>query len=277
MSDSIDNTGLGNFIDPVGIQRGALDIVTGKEANAAQGRIAEAQLEEQRRTRAAAVAAANPSPQEIQQLNQAISLNQQDITRKQRLIDSSDPALIEAGTQALKLLQGQDAKTLDPIRKQREKERLQLTNKLRSQIGSGFENSTAGIQALSAFDEATANALGNAQQNSLSQLLGIAQNTSAGYGVQNNISNSGTLSALFGNQGNRMISAINGTPITGSGAQFVTDLQNARSNTALANAGVNAGLAYVTGGASAAAPKATAGAPTSRSSYLGSNYSDFGY
>lgn len=259
------------------------DTVTGKKAADAQEAIAMAQLEEQRRTRALATAAAEPTPQEMQQLERSISLNEQDISRKSKLIESSDPALIEAGQQALSLLKGQDAKTLDPIRRQREKERLKLTEKLTAQLGPGFENTTAGIQALSAFDESTANALGSAQQQSLAQLLGVAQNTSASYGVQNNISNSGTLASLFGNQSNRRVAAITGTPVTAVGAEFVGDLQQARSQAALANTALNAGLAYATGGGSAAAPtaaKMTSGgggaAPSGGGYNLGGNY-NFNY
>lgn len=236
------------------------DTVTGKKQADAQEAIARAQEEEQRRTRAAALAAAEPSPQEMAQLMNSISLNEQDVKRKQKLIDSSDPALIEAGTQALKLLQGQDAATLDPIRRQREKERAKLTQKLQAQLGPGYETSTAGIQALTAFDEATNNALAGAQQQSLAQLLGVAQNTSGNYGMQNNIANSGTIASLFGNQSSRRVAAINGSPITAAGSQFVGDLSQARTMAGLVNTGINAGAAYLTGGASAAVPGGVAGA-----------------
>lgn len=250
------------------------DTVTGKKAGDAQERIAMAQLEEQRRTRAAAVAAAEPTPQEMQQLERSIALNEQDITRKQKLIDSSDPALIEAGQQALKLLQGADSKALDPIRRQREKDRIKLQEKLQAQLGSGYENTTAGIQALSAFDEATSNAMGNAQQQTLAQLLGVAQNTSASYGMQNNISNSGTLASMFGNQSNRRVAAINGTPITGAGAEFVGDLQQARAQMGLVNLGLQGGMAYLTGGASAA-PKMGSTAGSAGTMSAGHSYTDY--
>ena len=260
----------------------------GREAAEAQGRMAEAQLAEQRETRRLATAAAEPTPQEMQQIERSIALNEQEITRKQRLIDSSDPALIEAGQQALKLLQGAEAKTLDPIRKQREKERAKLQDRLKSKLGSGYETSTAGIQALSSFDEATANTIAGAQQQSLAQLLGVAQSTSAGYGMQNNIANSGTLAGMYANQSNRRVAAISGTPVTAAGAQFVGDLQAARAEqgnyNTLANMGVQAGMAYATGGASTIFPAAggagggggmspTAGGPGGMGSYQYGNMS----
>lgn len=248
-----------------GITGGIDEILTGgagRRAADAQSRIAQAQLAEQRATRAAAVAAAEPSAGEMAAMQRSIALNEQDITRRERLIASSDPALIEAGQQALSLLRGTEASTLDPIRRQREKDRAKLTSKLQSQLGSGYANSTAGIQALTAFDEATATALNGAQQQSLSQLLGVAQNTSGNYGLQNNIQNNQTMAQLFGNQSSRRVSAINGTPITGAGAEFVGDLARAQQQTAqtnqLLNLGATGASAYFTGGASLAPTAASA-------------------
>ena len=202
-------------------------------ANAAeaQGNIAKAQLAEQRATRALAMQAAEPSPEEINQLNQAIRLNTQDIARKEKLLASSDPALIEAGTQALKLLRGEEAATLSPLRNQIARQEKQLREKLRAQLGPGYENSTAGIQALSEFRRAADDSMATAQNQSLGQLLGIAQNTSATTGnIQSNISNAGTFSNIFGNQSARRVGAINATPITAAGSQFVGQLEQARGN-----------------------------------------------
>lgn len=200
-----------------------------RSANAQQG-IATAQLAEQRRTRDLAVAAAN-SPQEIKQLEQAIQLNTEDVDRKRRLLASADPAIIAAGENALALLNGKDAAILSPLRNQRAKERKALEAKLRSQLGSGYANTTAGIQALSAFDEASGNTLATAQNQSLGQLLGTVQGVSSA-GLSSNIQNSGTLAQLFGNVANRNVSAINQTPISAVGAEFAGDL--ARSQQAIA-------------------------------------------
>jgi len=203
---------------------------SGQDAANAQGNIAKAQLAQQRADRKAAMQAAEPSAMELEQLQRSIELNNQDIGRKQKLLDSSDPALIEAGAQALKLLKGEEAKALAPIRSQQAKERQKLEESLRQRLGSGYATSTAGIQALSAFDEQAMNVQTNAQQQTLGQLLGVAQNTSASYGMQNNISNAGNIAQARGNINNRSINAINGTPITGAGAQFVGDLQTAKNN-----------------------------------------------
>ncbi len=247
--------GIGGVVDDV-VYGG-----TGQRLANAQGNIAAAQEAEQRAQRDAAVSAANPSPQEIAQLEQSIALNNQDIARKQKLLDSSDPALIEAGTQALALLQGKEAATLSPLKNQRAKERAQLEEKLRSQLGSGYANTTAGLQSLAAFDEASNNVYTNAQQASLAQLLGVAQNTSANYGMQNNIQNAGSFSSLYGNQSARKVNAITGNKIDAAGSQYAGDLARATQQMAttgqLLNLAGKAGAAYATGGASAAAEAKT--------------------
>lgn len=91
--------------------------IVGERQAQVQGRAAEARLAQQREDRRLSLEAVEPSPEEIAQIERSIELNEQDISRKQRLIDAADPALIEAGQQALRLLQGQEARTLDPIRR----------------------------------------------------------------------------------------------------------------------------------------------------------------
>lgn len=208
---------------------GVGQMIAGQQAADAQGRIAQAQLGQQRADRNLALQYAEPSAMEIAQLERAIQLNEQDVTRKQRLLDSSDPALIEAGAQALNLLRGEEAKILSPLRRQQEKDREKLKDRLRAQLGTGFENTSAGIQALAAFDEAAQNAQFAAQEQSLARLLGVAQDTSARYGMQTNIANASALSSQRGAINSRQVSAIQGTPITGAGAQYVSDLQGARN------------------------------------------------
>lgn len=201
----------------------------GLDGAEAQENIAKAQLAQQQADRQLALQYATPSPEELAQLNKAIALNEADISRKEKLIASSDPALIEAGKQALQLLQGAEAKTLAPLRSSIAKQEQTLRQKLQAQLGTGYENTTAGIQALNAFKEQANNSMSTAQNQSLAQLLGVAQDTSSRYGAQSNIANAGTIGSLFGNIKNRQIGAITGTQITNAGANFVGDLQSARS------------------------------------------------
>jgi hypothetical protein len=210
----------------VGVGGAALagSVFSGLSSARTQGKVANAQLAEQRATRAQALNAAQASPQEIAQMEQANQLNLQDIERKKKLLASADPAIIEAGQQALSLLQGRDAASLNPLKSTQAQQRKQLEDRLRAQLGSGYANTTAGIQALAAFDNAAYTSQANAQQQSLAQLLGVAQNTSANNGLQSNISNSNNLANLYGNQSSRIVSAINGTPITAAGSQYAGQL-----------------------------------------------------
>lgn len=249
--------------------------MAGADAAAAQGDAAQAQLRQQQADRKQALALAQPSPQELQQLQASVAANQADYDRKLKILESTDPAIIEAGKQALSLMQGTEASTLNPIRNQRAKDRAQLANKLRSQLGSGYETSTAGQQALSEFDAQTSGALAQAQQSSLGQLLGVANQYSAA-GTQSNISNFGNLSSLYGNIQGRQAAALSGTPITASGAPFVQDYLNAQNQQNLMNQVTQAGTTAATLGylypspASGTTPKVAVSTPNVNN--MGSNY-----
>lgn len=207
--------------------------VVGRGIATAQGRAAEAELAEARRTRELALAAAEPSPEEITQLDRAVELNEQDIARKTKLLESADPAIIESGRQALRLLQGEEAKTLDPLRRQRQEDRVKLEDQLRGQLGAGFATSTAGIQALNDFDQGTSSVLAQEQDRSLGRLLGIATQVTQTQGLAGSVARAGTLGGLFGRQQERRVAAIQGTPITPfAGAPFVGDIQRGRTTQA---------------------------------------------
>lgn len=223
--------------------------VQGQNAARAQGDIAEAKERQERSDRDKALGFAEATPDELKQLNQSIALNEGDIARKQKLLDSSDPALIEAGKQALQLLRGEEAKTLGPLKNNIAKQESALREKLQAQLGSGYENTTAGIQALQAFNEQANGAIAGAQDNALGRLLGVAQDSSARYGMQSNIQNSNGLAGMFGNIQNRKISAINGTQINNAGSQFVGGLQEARNNQQTIGNAINLGSTLYSGGA----------------------------
>lgn len=249
---------------------------SGQRAAKAQGDIAKANLEQQQGDRALALSFAEASPEELAQLNRSIALNEADITRKQKLLDSSDPALIEAGEQALKLLKGEEAKTLGPLKAQFDQQESELRSKLAAQLGPGYENTTAGIQALEAFNQQKNSVYANAQQNALGALLGVAQNTSANYGTQQNLQNSGTLAQLFGNIQGRKINALTGSPITNAGAGFVGDLMSARENTKWVNRAYEAAAAVASGGTSLLATGAPGSSGTGGGSkgFAGNPYTD---
>ena len=227
--------------------------IAGERAATAQKDIAEAKLTQEQADRAKALKFAEATPQELEQINRSIALNEADIGRKQRLLDSSDPAIIESGEQALKLLRGEEAKSLAPLKTNIAKQEQLLRQKLQAQLGSGYENTTAGIQALQAFNEQANASISGAQESALGRLLGVAQDTSSRYGMQSNISNTAALSQLFGGISSRQVSALTGAPITMSGAGFVGDLQSSRNlqntiGTALQGASLLSGAGAFGGG-----------------------------
>lgn len=224
-----------------------LGATAGMRGAKAQGDAAMATMAQQQADRAQALKFAEASPAELAQIERGIALNESDIARKQKLLDSSDPALIESGTQALKLLRGEEAKTLAPLRADLDKQEQALRSKLQAQLGTGYENTTAGLQALQAFNEQKNNALSGAQQNALGMLLGVAQNTSKNYGMQSNIANSSALSQLFGNISGRQVNALNGNPINAA-APFVGDIAQAGANQQFIGNAIKVGSAVASGG-----------------------------
>lgn len=234
-----------------------------KKEAAAAGAGAQAQLGTAQRERAEeiklrqesrdlALQAAEFSPEELASLDRATAVNEQDIVRKERILASTDPAIIESGKQALQLLRGEEAATLDPIRRQRQEQRERLRARLRSQLGTGFETSTAGIQALNDFDQGTDTVLSNAQQQSISQLLGISAGFSAA-GLQTNIGAATTLAQVRGQAAGRRVGAITGTPLVPrtttsqfAGAPFVQGALEARADQGLIK-GIAGGIGTLAG------------------------------
>lgn len=120
-----------------------------------------------------------PSPRELQALEGSLRAQEITIAREQKLIEAVDPAIMEAGKQAYDMLQGKEAETLAPIRRQRERQKQQLRETLRRQLGPGFETSSAGIEAMSRFETETADLMAQTQQRAINDFLGVAQNASS--------------------------------------------------------------------------------------------------
>lgn len=223
-------------LDPTGVTGNIFSNMQGQNAAKAQRGMMEAQLSNEERMRAEASAVAAPSEYEINRLEDAYQANNNELQRRQKILDSSDPALIEAGRQTLALLQGTEAKSLAPIKRQREEQRKQLEAKLRSTLGSGYANSSAGIQALNQFDQQTGDVLGNAQQQSLGQLLGVAQSNSANFGLLPVSQGFASLAQARGNINIRQANALQGNRIQSVGGGQLEDYLNATGNIATSRA-----------------------------------------
>lgn len=217
-------------LDPTGVTGSIFRNMKGKDANAAQRGMMEAQLSNEQQMRFEARQAAEASPYEIARLEDAYKASNNEFMRREKILASADPALIEAGKQALELMQGKEAATLSPLKNQRAKQRAQLENQLRQKLGSGYAESSAGIQALAAFDESTDNVLANAQQQSLSQFLGVAQNSSAQNSLLPVSQNMAGLAGARGNINSRISNALTGNQIKSVGGGQLQDYLDARTD-----------------------------------------------
>ena len=211
---------------------GLMSGITGQSQVAnTTGQIANAQLGQQQADRNTLMGLLAPSTQDIQQLQQAVATNAQSIQQSQTLLNAADPALVQAAQNAQQLLQGGSSPLLAPIQNQRAQGRAQLQQQLQQQLGPGYATSSAGIQALNNYDQATTNAMTQAQQSTLGQLMGSTQyGAQLGAGQQQQgISNSTGLargnSILNGAQAN----AILGSPVN-PGLAYTGQLANNQIN-----------------------------------------------
>lgn len=243
--------------------------ITGSNAMARTGqRIATAQADSARTQYDRSVAdrneamrlAAPSSPAEILAAEKALKIQTQNLDRQSALYDALDPAILEASTQALKLLRGEDSSALDPVRKNRAQQRQKLLNSLREQLGPGAETSTAGIQALTQFDLETDNLISGTQQSTLNNLFGMGSAGAAGRG---NLGNSAqTLQSIFGDNANRRVNAFTGMSggvaasgqglVNTAGSQFTGEMLGRQAtsqfNGGLLNTAIMAGTSYALGG-----------------------------
>lgn len=212
-----------------------------------------------------ATSAAAMSPEEVKSINsilstrgQALTAAQQAIQKQQEQLDQIDPTVKAAGKNLLQLLQGKAADTLAPMQTQLARQRAQLVSNLSSQLGPGYATSSAGIEALTRFDQQSSLAVSQAQQQALSTVASTYGGLfGAQQGGQNTITNqisnafaqaqNATASVLGAEQNiaNRQVGAVigatNATPVNFAGpAQAQQSVINTAGNS-------NAGLAGVGG------------------------------
>lgn len=170
------------------------------------------------------------SVQELNALSQGLEVQQRNIAQQEKLMASIDPTLMEASQQALRLLRGESASSLDPLNNQRAQQRQQLQNSLRAQgLGDG---SSAALNALNKFDAESATLGNQAQQQQLGTLLGTTLNSRVDLGASaGQLANLGQgfgaigarNASLLGNVGTTRLGALSGAGqqlIGNAGAQF---------------------------------------------------------
>lgn len=195
-----------------------------------------------------AVNLAAPSSSELAQMginlqlqNQAMGLQMEALKRDQGLLDAVDPAIKEAGKQALELLQGKQAAAVQPFVDQRNLQKQKLEQTLADRLGPDYAQSSAGANALRAFDSDTAAQSNAIQQSTLAQVLGVAQNTSQALNPVTQTSNAfaslGSLNA-YGIQAaqnvtNRQVNAFTGNQVAPSQAPNFNNLVTAAGNSSI--------------------------------------------
>lgn len=147
----------------------------------AQMQMAQQVLAQQQADRNTALGIAKPSPTELAMIQQqqimgynSLSGQLTALKGQEQLLNSVDPALRSAGEQAYQLLQGKQAAAVAPLQEQLGRQRTALESQLRSQLGSGYETSSAGMAALSRFDNDAAMTTSQVQQQTLQNFLGLS-------------------------------------------------------------------------------------------------------
>lgn len=144
-----------------------------RAAEAEARRQREELLAEGRTQQSAAMSLAQASPSELRayqgSLETAFRQNEQDL----KLMDSIDPALMEASSQVLSLLRGDQTSMGKSYETSRASARAKLVDSLRAQYGPGAEASSIGQRALQDFDAKSAEGAFGMQQQSLGSLMGL--------------------------------------------------------------------------------------------------------
>lgn len=221
-----------------------------------------AQLAQAERDRQQALGFAAPTQDELANLQSMIanaeryySLQQAEVQRNQEFITKAyGPNILAAGQNAYNLLDGQQASILKPMQDQITRQRSQLVNSLRDQLGPDYQNSSAGVDALSRFDENANMTLQQAQE----QAIGVATSamgiSSQSYlaTLQSQSQSFTNLASMLGMVGAtrnaiqaRQVNALTGTPVTpytggDAAAAAMHDQQMAGGVSNL----INAGAAY---------------------------------
>lgn len=149
-----------------------------------QAKYAQAAALEQQRAQQAVTAEARASrdrlnlaaqsPQQLFALNRGLAAAQEMVDRDLKQLAAIDPAIMEASKQVLSLLKGEQAGVNAPAMEQRNSQRAQLVNMLRSQYGPGAESSGIGQRTLQKFDMETNSMFQQNQMNSLNNVFNVA-------------------------------------------------------------------------------------------------------
>lgn len=146
---------------------------------------------------------ADATPQELSAYSASLDSSKIQLDQSTRLLQSIDPAIMEASKQVLKVLQGGQTGVGDALGAQRQQQRTQLVNQLRAQYGPGAETSSIGQQALQKFDMESSTLTAQTQGQTLSNLYGVMN----GYNINGSLQAVNAAGQNFSNIQNRKLGA----------------------------------------------------------------------
>jgi len=114
------------------------------------------------------------TPASLAAYDLALHGQEANVRRMEQTAAALDPALVEAGKQTTAMLQGKAAPVMGQIQAQRDRQRNQMLDQLRTQLGPGAETSSAGQNAIREFDAQTDQMMTGVQQQYLQQVSGLA-------------------------------------------------------------------------------------------------------
>lgn len=241
---------------------------TRKQANSQQA-IAEAQLAEARRTQQMAVFEAKETPSELlamqrqsQMYDSFLAQQQTQLKRQAELLGKIDPSIMQAFQGMQDIMSGKESSFTQPLRNRLDIEKQRQDSRLRASMGSGYQSSSAGLQADALFAQSAAEAQQSANVQALGALAGVANTGIGASGALQSQTNAlgamaeGANQNMFGMQNqiqNRKINALLGTNTTQyQGASNIGALVNSslsqQRQDALYGAAASVAGAYFTGG-----------------------------
>lgn len=247
---------------------GIMSGIGGAQGAAAQQGMSQARQQQAIADRDQAMKYAAPTAQEIQSIGDRINQQQRyqavqeaGLQRDQKILDTLDPALAQAGQQAFNMMKGQEASILAPMKQQQTMQMNQMKAKLAAQLGPGWETSSAGQAAMQSMQADQAMGLQQAQMgamNQVTQLLGFGSQARTGMinqermgfetGSQMSASTLNSMNQIQQRQTNtfeRMSGAVQST----AGNQFAGQAAGAKMMSEAGGAMVNAGQqAFAEGG-----------------------------
>lgn len=141
---------------------------------AAQQQALQQEIAQRAQTVSQATNAAQMSAGEISSTNQLLTTRDQQLStqlgqiqKQQTQLDSIDPNVKAAGSDLYNLLTGHASNLIAPLQTQLNNQKTALQSQLASQLGPGYATSSAGIAALTAFDQQSAVTLSQAQQSAV--------------------------------------------------------------------------------------------------------------